>query len=75
MDIPVNLAMKGTQDEEKQSKNTTRYVLDTTIRNKHKSHGTQNITTYNRKAQKSAKLVNTDPTKNRGRTQALTNGK
>jgi len=32
MDNPENLAIKGTQDEEKQSKNTTQYVLDTTIR-------------------------------------------
>ena len=26
------MATQGTQDEEKQSKNTTQYVLDTTIR-------------------------------------------
>jgi len=31
-DNPEKLAMFGTQDEEKQSKNTTQYVLDTTIR-------------------------------------------
>jgi hypothetical protein len=30
-DNPEKLATKGTQDEEKQSKNTTQYVLDTTI--------------------------------------------
>ena len=29
---PEKLATYGTQDEEKQSKNTTQYVLDTTIR-------------------------------------------
>ena len=32
MDNPVKLATKGTQDEDKQNKNTTQYVLDTTIR-------------------------------------------
>ena len=31
MDIP-DMATYGTQDEEKQNKNTTQYVLDTTIR-------------------------------------------
>ena len=31
MDIPEKLATYGTQDEDKQSKNTTQYVLDTTI--------------------------------------------
>jgi hypothetical protein len=29
---PVKLATHGTQDEEKQSKNTAQYVLDTNIR-------------------------------------------
>jgi hypothetical protein len=32
MDNPEKLATSGTQDEEKQNKNTTQYVLDTTIR-------------------------------------------
>ena len=32
MDNPEKLALYGTQDEEKQSKNTKQYVLDTTIR-------------------------------------------
>ena len=32
MDNPQKLAKQGTQDEEKQNKNTTQYVLDTTIR-------------------------------------------
>jgi hypothetical protein len=36
MDIPEKLAKQGTQDEETQSKNTTQYVLDTTMRKKHK---------------------------------------
>jgi hypothetical protein len=36
MDNLEKLAAKGTQDEEKQNKNTTQYVLDITIRNKHK---------------------------------------
>ena len=31
MDNPEKLATQGTQDEEKQSKNTTEYVLDTTV--------------------------------------------
>jgi hypothetical protein len=31
MDNPEKLATYGTQDEEKQSKNTTQYVLDTTM--------------------------------------------
>ena len=31
MDKPDKLATQGTQDEDKQSKNTTKYVLDTTI--------------------------------------------
>ena len=31
MDNPEKLATWGTQDEDKQSKNTTHYVLDTTI--------------------------------------------
>jgi len=32
MDNPEKLATYGSQDEEKQSKNTTQYVLDTTMR-------------------------------------------
>jgi hypothetical protein len=32
MDNPETLATYGTQDEEKQNKNTTWYVLDITIR-------------------------------------------
>ena len=32
MDNPEKLATYGTQDEEKQSKNTTQYVSDTTMR-------------------------------------------
>jgi len=35
VDNPEKLATKGTQDEDQQNKNTTKYVLDTTIR-KHK---------------------------------------
>ena len=31
MDNPEKLATQGTQDEEKQNKNTTQYVLDITI--------------------------------------------
>ena len=32
MDNPEKLATQGTQDEEKQNKNTAQYALDTTIR-------------------------------------------
>jgi hypothetical protein len=32
MNNPEKPATQGTQDEEKQNKNTTQYVLDTTIR-------------------------------------------
>ena len=32
MDNPEKLATQGAQDEEKQHKNTTQYVLDTTVR-------------------------------------------
>jgi hypothetical protein len=32
MNTPEKLAKQGTQDDERQNKNTTRYVLDTTIR-------------------------------------------
>ena len=32
MDNPKKLATYGTQDEDKQNKNTTQYVLDTTMR-------------------------------------------
>ena len=32
MDNPEKLATQGTQDEEKKNKNTTQYVLDTTMR-------------------------------------------
>jgi len=32
MDNPEKLATQGTQDEEKQGKNTTQYVLDTILR-------------------------------------------
>ena len=32
MDIPEKLATQDTQAEDKQNKNTTEYVLDTTIR-------------------------------------------
>ena len=35
-DNPEKLATQGTQDEEKQNKNTTQYVLNTTIENKQK---------------------------------------
>ena len=31
-DTPEKLATQGTQDEEKQNKNKTHYVLDTTVR-------------------------------------------
>ena len=31
MDSPLKLATKATQDKEKQNKNTTQYVLDTTM--------------------------------------------
>ena len=33
MDNPQKLATQGTQDEEKQNKNTIQYVLDTTVCN------------------------------------------
>jgi len=33
MDNPEKLATWGTQDEEKQNKNTTQYVLDTIMHN------------------------------------------
>ena len=33
MDNPEKLTTQGTQDEEKQNKNTTQYILDTTLRN------------------------------------------
>ena len=36
IDNPEKLATYGTQHQEKQSKNTTPYVLDTTMSNKHK---------------------------------------
>ena len=32
MDNPEKLTTQGTQDKEKQNKNTTQYVLDTTVR-------------------------------------------
>ena len=32
IDIPEKLAIQGTQDVEKQNKNTTQYTLDTTMR-------------------------------------------
>ena len=32
MDNPEKLATQGTQDEDKQNKNSTQYMLDTTIR-------------------------------------------
>ena len=32
LDNPQKLAVYGTQDEDKQNKNTTQYVLDTTLR-------------------------------------------
>jgi hypothetical protein len=32
MENPVKLATEGTQDDEKQNKHTTQYVLDTTMR-------------------------------------------
>ena len=35
MENPEKPATQGTQDEDKQSKNTTQYVLDITIHNKH----------------------------------------
>ena len=47
MDNPEKLARQGTQDEDKQIKNTTQYVLDTTMRKqtqitliRHKPYGT-----------------------------------
>ena len=44
----------------KQNKNTTQYVLYTTI------HGTHNVKTYNRTTQNTKKMSNTDPTKKQG---------
>jgi hypothetical protein len=38
MDNPEKLTTYGTQDEEKQSKNTTQYVLDTTMRKQTQRH-------------------------------------
>jgi hypothetical protein len=38
MDNPEKLATQGTQDEDKQNKNTTQYALGTTITNKHIRH-------------------------------------
>ena len=32
MDNPEKLSTQGTQDDDKQNKNTTQYALDTTIR-------------------------------------------
>jgi hypothetical protein len=40
MDNPEKLATYGTQDEAKQNKNTTQYVLDTTIRKQTQKHNT-----------------------------------
>ena len=42
MDNPGKLATQGTQEEEKQNKNTTQYVLDTTI---HTQTNNVNMTT------------------------------
>jgi hypothetical protein len=42
MDNPEKLATLGTQDEEKQNKNTTQYVLDTTMRKQQTN--TNNVT-------------------------------
>jgi len=39
MNNPEKLATQVTQDEEKQNKNTTQYVLDTTMR----KHNTNNV--------------------------------
>jgi hypothetical protein len=36
MDNPEKLVTKGTQDEEKQNKNTAQYVFDTTMHKQHK---------------------------------------
>jgi len=36
MDNSETLATYGTKEEDKQNKNTTQHVLDTTIRKKHK---------------------------------------
>ena len=36
MDNLEELATQGTQDEEKQNKNTTQYALDTTIHKQHR---------------------------------------
>jgi hypothetical protein len=36
MDNIEKMVTYATQDEEKQNKNTAQYVLDTTIRNRHK---------------------------------------
>ena len=36
MDHPEKLAAQGTQDEEKQNKNTTQQVLDTIVHKTHK---------------------------------------
>ena len=38
MDNPEKLATQCTQDEEKQNKNTTQYVLDITIHKQRKQH-------------------------------------
>ena len=38
MDNPRKLATQGTQDEDKQNKNTAQYVLDTAIRKQTQIH-------------------------------------
>ena len=45
MDNAEQMAIQGTQDEEKQSKNTTQYLLDVTIC-KYLQHAIRGITCY-----------------------------
>jgi hypothetical protein len=61
MDNPEKLATSGTQDEEKQNKNTTQYVLDTTMRKQtqitYKLHWMYMFCSFSRDNQVSIKLT------------------
>jgi hypothetical protein len=46
MDNPVTLAALGTQDENKQNKNITQYVLDTTIQKQTQITQIRHATSY-----------------------------
>ena len=57
MDNPEKLATTGTQDDEKQNKNTTQYVLDTSIHKQTQTRQTRHAHSYKQLEVKTRRYV------------------